>query len=409
MAKIAIMGFGTVGSGVLEVIRRNAAAISRRAGEPVEVKYILDVRDFSGTPDADLFVNNIDVILNDPEIKVVVETIGGTRFAYPYVKACLESGRSVATSNKEMVATYGAELLALAKEHGAAFLFEASVGGGTPIITPMHQCLAANMISEIEGIVNGTTNFMLTKMARENMGFAEALKIAQQLGYAETKDPSDDVDGQDACRKICILSSLAYGHHIYPQNVPTHGIRDILAEDVKAAAQLDCAIKLIARSHRDEDGTISASVAPMLVPMSNQLAGVDDVFNAVLVKGDMLGDVVFYGKGAGKLPTASAVVADVIDALKNGAKIHDSLFWRAAAPEDGLFTDNSHAAYYVRSKGVAAPVLAALCGEGKVVFEQDDMVAYLADDTCDAAVEGIGRKLEALGGHLELVLRRLEG
>ena len=237
MAKIAIMGFGTVGSGVLEVIRRNAAAISRRAGEPVEVKYILDVRDFSGTPDADLFVNNIDVILNDPEIKVVVETIGGTRFAYPYVKACLESGRSVATSNKEMVATYGAELLALAKEHGAAFLFEASVGGGTPIITPMHQCLAANVISEIEGIVNGTTNFMLTKMARENMGFAEALKIAQQLGYAETKDPSDDVDGQDACRKICILSSLAYGHHIYPQNVPTHGIRDILAEDVKAAAQ----------------------------------------------------------------------------------------------------------------------------------------------------------------------------
>ena len=198
MAKIAIMGFGTVGSGVLEVIRRNAAAISRRAGEPVEVKYILDVRDFSGTPDADLFVNNIDVILNDPEIKVVVETIGGTRFAYPYVKACLESGRSVATSNKEMVATYGAELLALAKEHGAAFLFEASVGGGTPIITPMHQCLAANVISEIEGIVNGTTNFMLTKMARENMGFAEALKIAQQLGYAETKDPSDDVDGQDA-------------------------------------------------------------------------------------------------------------------------------------------------------------------------------------------------------------------
>ena len=390
MAKIAIMGFGTVGSGVLEVIRRNAAAISRRAGEPVEVKYILDVRDLSGTPDADLFVNNIDVILNDPEIKVVVETIGGTRFAYPYVKACLESGRSVATSNKEMVATYGAELLALAKEHGAAFLFEASVGGGTPIITPMHQCLAANVISEI-------------------MGVAEALKIAQQLGYAETKDPSDDVDGQDACRKICILSSLAYGHHIYPQNVPTHGIRDILAEDVKAAAQLDCAIKLIARSHRDEDGTISASVAPMLVPMSNQLAGVADVFNAVLVKGDMLGDVVFYGKGAGKLPTASAVVGDVSDALKNGAKLHGSLFWRAAAPEDGLFTDNSHAAYYVRSKGVAAPVLAALCGEGKVVFEQDDMVAYLADDTCDAAVEGIGRKLEALGGHLELVLRRLEG
>ena len=192
MAKIAIMGFGTVGSGVLEVCRRNAASIARRAGEPVEVKYILDVRDFSGSPDAALFTKSIDTILNDPEIKVVVETIGGTKFAYPYVRQCLESGRSVCTSNKEMVATYGAELLALAKEHSAAFLFEASVGGGTPIITPMHQCLAANHISSIRGIVNGTTNFMLTKMKRENMGFDEALKIAQQLGYAETKDPGDE-------------------------------------------------------------------------------------------------------------------------------------------------------------------------------------------------------------------------
>ena len=184
MAKIAIMGFGTVGSGVLEVCRRNAASIARRAGEPVEVKYILDVRDFSDSPDAALFVKDINVILNDPEVKVVVETIGGTRFAYPYVRQCLESGRSVCTSNKEMVATYGAELLALAREHKAAFLFEASVGGGTPIITPMHQCLAANQISQIQGIVNGTTNFMLTKMKRENMGFDAALKIAQQPGYA---------------------------------------------------------------------------------------------------------------------------------------------------------------------------------------------------------------------------------
>lgn len=216
MAKIAIMGFGTVGSGVLEVCRRNAASIARRAGEPVEVKYILDVRDFSDSPDAALFVKDINVILNDPEVKVVVETIGGTRFAYPYVRQCLESGRSVCTSNKEMVATYGAELLALAREHKAAFLFEASVGGGTPIITPMHQCLAANQISQIQGIVNGTTNFMLTKMKRENMGFDAALKIAQQLGYAETKDPGDDVDGRDACRKIAILSSLACGHSCLP-------------------------------------------------------------------------------------------------------------------------------------------------------------------------------------------------
>ena len=195
MAKIAILGFGTVGSGVYEVLQHNAASVARRAGEPVEVKYILDVRDFSSRPDGHLFVKNIDVILADPEVKVVVETIGGTRFAYPYVKQVLASGRSVCTSNKEMVATYGAELLALAKSHGCAFLFEASVGGGTPIITPMHQCLAANVITEVEGIVNGTTNFMLTKMARENMSFDQALKIAQQLGYAETKDPGDDVDG----------------------------------------------------------------------------------------------------------------------------------------------------------------------------------------------------------------------
>ena len=240
MAKIAILGFGTVGSGVLEVCRKNAASIARRAGEPVEVKYILDVRDFSASPDAALFVKDLDVILADPEVRAVVETIGGTKFAYPYVRRCLESGRSVCTSNKEMVATYGAELLALAKAHGCAFLFEASVGGGTPIITPMHQCMAANHISRIEGIVNGTTNFMLTKMKRDGMRFDEALKLAQQLGYAETKDPGDDVDGRDACRKIAILGSLACGHHIYPDNVPARGIRELTPLDVRAAESRDC-------------------------------------------------------------------------------------------------------------------------------------------------------------------------
>ena len=199
---------------------------------------------------------------------MVVETIGGTRFAYPYVKACLESGRSVCTSNKEMVATYGAELLALAKAHNCAFLFEASVGGGTPIITPMHQCLAANVITEVEGIVNGTTNFMLTKMVRENLGFDEALKIAQELGYAETKDPGDDVDGRDACRKIAILSSLVCGHQIYPQNIPTRGIRDITVADVAAAEQLGCVIKLIAWMKRGDDGSVAAGVEPCLVPKS---------------------------------------------------------------------------------------------------------------------------------------------
>lgn len=407
MAKIAILGFGTVGSGVYEVLRRNAAGVSRRAGEPVEVKYILDVKDYSDRPDAHLFVKNIDVILADPEVKAVVETIGGTRFAYPYVKACLESGRSVATSNKEMVATYGAELLGLARAHGCAFLFEASVGGGTPIITPMHQCLAANVITQVQGIVNGTTNFMLTKMAREGMGFEEALKIAQQLGYAETRDPGDDVDGRDACRKIAILSSMVCGHHIYPQNIPTRGIRDITEADVAAADKLDCVIKLIAWMKRLPEGGVAAGVEPCLVPAANQLAGVDDVFNAVLVKGDMLGDVIFYGKGAGKLPTASAVVADVVDALKNGSKVHDSLFWQPAEPAEGMLTDPAPAAYYVRVEGAAPAVVQAIYGPGRLVDEHYDGCAYFVEQMDEAVMEKARRKIEAVGGQVRLVLRRL--
>ena len=407
MAKIAIMGFGTVGSGVLEVCRRNAASIARRAGAPVEVKYILDVRDFSGSPDAALFTKSIDTILNDPEVRVVVETIGGTKFAYPYVRQCLESGRSVCTSNKEMVATYGAELLALAKEHSAAFLFEASVGGGTPIITPMHQCLAANHISQIRGIVNGTTNFMLTKMKRENMGFDEALKIAQQLGYAETKDPGDDVDGRDACRKIAILASLACGHHVYPDNIPTRGIRDITVADIKAAEKLDSAIKLIAWYNEGGDGQMAAGVEPMLVSNSNQLAGVDDVFNAVLMKGDMLGDVVFYGKGAGKLPTASAVVADVVDALKNGSKVHDSLFWQPAEPVDGMLTDPTPTAYYVRVAGIAPAVAEAIYGKGRVVDEHYEGCSYFVEQADEKALAEAARKVEAVGGSVKLWLKRL--
>ena len=407
MAKIAIMGFGTVGSGVLEVCRRNAASIARRAGEPVEVKYILDVRDFSDSPDAALFTKSLDTILADPEIKVVVETIGGTKFAYPYVRQCLESGRSVCTSNKEMVATYGAELLALAREHGAAFLFEASVGGGTPIITPMHQCLAANHISRIQGIVNGTTNFMLTKMKRENMSFEQALKIAQQLGYAETKDPGDDVDGRDACRKIAILASLACGHHVYPDNIPTRGIRDITVADVKAADKLDCAIKLIAWYDEGKAGQMAVGVEPMLVPHTNQLAGVDDVFNAVLIQGDMLGDVVFYGKGAGKLPTASAVVADVIDALKDGVKIHDSLFWKPAPKLEGLVQDPGTYAWYIRVRGVAAALLPNVAGPGQVVFEENGEAAYRIEAATAAQIEEIRAKVAVLGGEVALVLKQL--
>ena len=407
MAKIAILGFGTVGSGVLEVVRRNAASIARRVGEPVEVKYILDVRDFSASPDAALFTDSIDTILNDPEVKVVVETIGGTRFALPYVRKCLASGRSVCTSNKEMVAGYGAELLSLAKAHNAAFLFEASVGGGTPIITPMHQCLAANHISRICGIVNGTTNFMLTKMKRENMGFDEALHIAQQLGYAETKDPGDDVDGRDACRKIAILASLACGHHVYPDNIPTRGIRDITVADIKSAEQMDSAIKLIAWYDENAGGAMAAGVEPMMVSNANQLAGVDDVFNAVLMRGDMLGDVVFYGKGAGKLPTASAVVADVIDALKEGVKIHDSLFWTEAEKPEGQLLDTGVYPWYVRAAGVSGAVLQSVAGAGQLLWEADGEAAYRIDAATEADIDALRQKLAVLGGSVKLAMKQL--
>ena len=403
MAKIAIMGFGTVGSGVLEVCRKNAAAIARRAGEPVEVKYILDVRDFSDSPDAALFVKDLDIILADPEVRVVVETIGGTRFAYPYVRRCLESGRSVCTSNKEMVATYGAELLALAREHGAAFLFEASVGGGTPIITPMHQCLAANHISQIEGIVNGTTNFMLTKMKREGMSFEEALHLAQKLGYAETKDPGDDVDGRDACRKIAILASLACGHHVYPDNIPTRGIRELTALDVKAAESLECVIKLIAWYREETDGGLSAEVEPMLVPDGNQLAGVDDVFNAILIKGDMLGDVVFYGKGAGKLPTASAVVADVIDALKEGSAIHDSLFWQPSEKLDHMLEDKKAYTWCVRVRGGAYGFSLPM----EPVRSENGQTVCRVQNATPAQIDALAAEMRKRGCELLLALKEM--
>ena len=407
MATIAILGYGTVGSGVLEVLRRNAASIERRAGQPVTVKYICDIRDFSSHPDAALFVNNIDVILSDPEVTAVVETIGGLKPAYFYVKSALESGRHVVTSNKELVATHGAELLAIARRRGVCFLFEASVGGGTPIITPMHQCMAANVISEIAGIVNGTTNFMLTKMARENMDFGAALKLAQSLGYAETIDPSADVDGIDAQRKISILASLAFGRHFFPQNVPTRGIRDVSVKDIALAARQGAAVRLIAWARRGDDGSVALAVEPMLIPRENQLAGVEDVFNAVLVKGDMLGDVVFYGKGAGKLPTASAVVADVVDALKNGSKVHDSLFWQPAEPVDGMLTDPTPAAYYVRVAGIAPAVVEAIYGYGKVVDERYDGCSYFVERADEKALAEAARKVEAVGGSVKLVLKRL--
>lgn len=358
MAKVAILGFGTVGSGVLEVLRTNAASVSRRVGEEVSVKYICDIRDFSGHPDEALFVKEIDTVLNDDEVRVVVETIGGLNPAYFYVKSALESGKHVATSNKELVATHGAELLALAKEKGVCFLFEASVGGGMPIITPLYESLAANVVTDVYGIINGTTNFMLTEMAEKGYDFDEALRHAQALGYAETRDPSADVDGIDAQRKICILSSLILGREIHPENVLVRGIRQVAPEDFKALNTCQSTVKLIARFACENDVlSPDISVEPMVVPNESPLAGVNDVYNAVMLRCDMLGDVMFYGKGAGKLPTASAVVADVMDALVKGDGIHEGLMWRACEPlaQGEFFDAKTKSDWYLRAEGTSTP------------------------------------------------------
>lgn len=317
---IAIMGFGVVGSGVAEVITNNQDNINRKSmQDSLDIKYILDLRDFPDSPFADRLIKDFNIILNDDSVKIVVETMGGVNPAYSFVSSLLKKGKSVVTSNKELVAKKGFELLSLAKENNVNFLFEASVGGGIPIIRPINQCLAANRISCTAGILNGTTNFILTKMITDNTDFDTALKMAQQLGYAE-KDPTADVDGFDACRKICILASLCFGIHIYPDNIKTEGIRGITLRDVEYAGAADCVIKLLGITKMNDDGKVLVFVAPCFVKRTSQLAGVNDVFNAILVRGDALGDVVFYGKGAGKLPTASAVVADVIDCAKHTEK-----------------------------------------------------------------------------------------
>lgn len=326
MSKIAVLGYGVVGSGVVELFYKNKQSIIAKAGTDVDIKYILDIREFPDSPYKEKFVKDISVILNDDSVSVVAECMGGVSFAYKFVKACLEHGKSVSSSNKELVAAKGAELLAVAKQNNCNFFFEASVGGAIPIIRPLHKCLAANNITAIAGILNGTTNFILGKMINDNMKFDTALKMAQELGYAE-KDPTADVEGFDACRKICILSSLISGKHVYPDNVYTKGISDIDLEDVKYAEKFHCAVKLIASMKKLEDGRILPMVMPMLVPYDTLISRVDDVFNAVLVCGDGIDKAMFYGRGAGMLPTASAVLGDVIEQIKCGPNTDISQTW----------------------------------------------------------------------------------
>ena len=316
MVDIAIMGHGVVGSGVAEVILNNNSVISARVKNDVNIKYILDLRDFPGLSYSDKFTKDFNVILNDPDVRVVAEVMGGVNPACEFTKSCLLAGKSVVTSNKELVAQKGAELLKIAEENNVNYLFEASVGGGIPVLRPIAQCLGANQISEVQGILNGTTNFIMTKMVKEGVSFPDALAEAQRLGYAE-KDPTADIEGHDACRKICILAALSFGKHVYPDSVHTEGITKITSADTAYADFADCVIKLIGRAKLNEDGKCVATVYPAFVSKSNQLANVNDVFNAITVKGDAVGDVMFYGRGAGKLPTASAVVADIMDCVKH--------------------------------------------------------------------------------------------
>ena len=324
---VAIMGYGVVGSGVAEVLKKNHDSILKKSLQPsLELKYILDIRDFPGDPNEALMTKDFNRILEDENVRVVAETMGGLHPAFEYVSALLKAGKSVVSSNKELVAAKGDVLLALAEEHNVNFLFEASVGGGIPILRPLSQCLAANEIYELYGILNGTTNFILTKMIDEGLDFDTVLRMAQANGYAE-KDPTADVEGYDACRKICILASLVYGKHVYPDSVHTEGITGIDLADVAYAKCWGGVIKLIAMAKEVSENRIHAIVGPAFVPADSQLANVNDVFNAILVRGDATGDVVFYGKGAGKLPTASAIVADIIDCCQH-SKVKKSFGWK---------------------------------------------------------------------------------
>lgn len=324
MVNVAVLGYGTIGAGVVEVLQTNADSIEKKAGERIVVKRILDLREFPGDPNADKVVHDYKVIEEDEDIQIVVECMGGLEPAYTFVKTALLQGRSVATSNKELVAKYGAELIGIAEEKKVNFLFEASVGGGIPIIRPLTQCLTADVIEEISGILNGTTNYMLTKMEEEGADFDAVLKEAQEKGYAELH-PEADIEGFDACRKIAILTSLAYGKQVDFEDIHTEGITNITAEDFLYARAMKKCIKLLGKSWSD-DGKLYALVCPMLIDQYHPLAGVKDVFNAIFVHGNMVDDTMFYGQGAGRRPTASAVAADVVDCVKHMGT-HIKIIW----------------------------------------------------------------------------------
>ena len=373
MINVAVLGFGTVGSGVVELIDMNKDHISSKLENRLNVKYILDIRDFPDSPYKDKFVKDFSIIENDPEIKVVAEVIGGATFAYDYTVRALKAGKSVVTSNKELVAQKGYELLSLAKENNVNYFFEASVGGGIPLIRPMHRCMAANEITEFYGILNGTTNYILTKMIEENVAFEDALKNAQALGYAEA-DPTADVEGIDACRKMCILASLAFGNHVYPKDVYAEGITKISLDDVAIADEKGYSIKLIGQGENYGD-SLKVMVAPALVPHTSLLSGVKDVFNSVLIRGNAVGDVFLCGRGAGKLPTASAVVADILDAAKH-FEFLKGWGWQDEIAGQVLKQESLESAWYIRTQNTCDDVL-KLFPDADIVYNQNGIVAAI--------------------------------
>ncbi len=391
MIKIALLGYGTIGSGVAKVLETNQKSIAAKAGSEIEIKYILDLRKFPGDPNEDKVISDYQVIVNDPEVQIVVEAMGGEEPAHTFAKQALEAGKHFATSNKALVARYGAELLAIAAEKNVNFFFEASVGGGIPIIRSMNTCLTADEILEITGILNGTTNYMMTCMAEDGSEFADALKDAQAKGYAEA-DPSADIEGYDACRKIAILTSLAAGRQMNYEDIPTEGIVNISAADIRYAAKLGRTIRLLATSRKTEDGYL-AMVAPFMLLPEHPLSTVKGVFNAVFVKGNMLGDAMFYGAGAGSLPTASAVVADVIDIARNLDR-YLPVAWEPEAmkPVDSRYLNCRN---FVRTDKDRAAVEAAF---GEVSFVEPEAAGETAFVTAEMDGFAYEAAAEKLGG-----------
>ncbi len=363
MIKIAVLGYGTVGSGVVEVIEKNKDMVNKKAGEELSIKYILDLRDFPGDPYESKVVHDYQTIVNDPEIQIICETMGGTGAAYEFTKQALQAGKSVCTSNKELVAAHGPELLTMAKEHKCNYLFEASVGGGIPIIRPLNYSLTAERIESITGILNGTTNYILSKMEKEGADFDAVLKRAQEKGYAE-RNPEADVEGHDACRKIAILSSLMLGENVDYRKIYTEGITKITATDFAYAKEMDMSIKLLAMSKEVGNETL-AMVAPFMISAEHPLHMVNGVFNAVFVHGNMLGDSMYYGKGAGKLPTASAVVSDVIDCARHIGKVI-MCFWDATDAKL-MNVEEAENKFFFRVKSGNEDKVKAVFGEVKSV------------------------------------------